>query len=68
LNGVTLAAGGTIQADLDAAMQNIFNHPNVGPFISKQLIQKLVTSNPSADYVTRLRRCSTITAAAYVVI
>ncbi len=54
LNGVTLAAGGAIQADLDAAVQNIFNHPNVGPFISKQLIQKLVTSNPSPDYVTRV--------------
>ena len=54
LNGVTLPAGGTIQADLDAALQNIFNHPNVGPFISKQLIQKLVTSNPSPDYVTRI--------------
>jgi uncharacterized protein (DUF1800 family) len=54
LNGVTLAAGGTIQADMTAALQNIFNHPNVGPFISKQLIQKLVTSNPSPDYVTRV--------------
>lgn len=54
LNGVTTSAGGTAQADLDAAIQNIFNHPNVGPFISKQLIQKLVTSNPSPDYVTRV--------------
>jgi uncharacterized protein (DUF1800 family) len=56
LNGVTVAAGGTIQADLNAAVQNIFNHPNVGPFISKQLIQKLVTSNPSPDYVTRVTK------------
>lgn len=56
LNGVTLAAGGTIQADLDAAVQNISTHPNVGPFISKQLIQKLVTSNPSPDYVTRVTK------------
>jgi uncharacterized protein (DUF1800 family) len=54
LNGTTVAASGTIQADLDAAVQNISNHPNVGPFISKQLIQKLVTSNPSPDYVTRI--------------
>jgi hypothetical protein len=30
LNGVTLPAGGTIQADLDAALQNIFNHPERG--------------------------------------
>jgi uncharacterized protein (DUF1800 family) len=54
LNGVTIPAGGTAQADLDAALANIFNHPNVGPFISKQLIQKLVMSNPSTDYVTRV--------------
>jgi uncharacterized protein (DUF1800 family) len=54
LNDVTLPAGGDIQADLTAALQNIFNHPNVGPFIGKQLIQKLVTSNPSPAYVTRV--------------
>jgi uncharacterized protein (DUF1800 family) len=54
LNGTIVAAGGTAQADLDAAMQSIFNHPNVGPFISSQLIQKLVTSNPSPEYVGRV--------------
>jgi len=54
LNGVVLPPNGDIQADLDSALQNIFNHPNVGPFISQQLIQKLVTSNPSPDYVTRV--------------
>ncbi len=54
LNGVTLPAGGTTQADTTAAVQNIFNHPNVGPFISKQLIQRLVTSNPSPEYVGRV--------------
>ncbi len=54
LNDVTIPAGGTAQADLDAALANIFNHPNVGPFISKQLIQKLVMSNPSPDYVSRI--------------
>jgi uncharacterized protein (DUF1800 family) len=54
LNGTTLPAGGTTQADLTAALQNIFNHPNVGPFISKQLIERLVTSNPSPEYVGRV--------------
>ncbi len=54
LNGVTVPAGGSIQDDLTAALQNVFNHPNVGPFISEQLIQKLVTSNPSLDYVSRM--------------
>ena len=42
------------QADLTIALDNIFNHPNVGPFISKQLIQHLVTSNPSPAYVARV--------------
>ncbi len=42
------------QADMTAALDNIFNHPNVGPFISKQLIQHLVTSNPSGGYVQRV--------------
>jgi uncharacterized protein (DUF1800 family) len=54
LNGVTVPAGGTALNDLTAAMQNIFNHPNVGPFICKQLIQHLVTSNPSPAYVARV--------------
>jgi uncharacterized protein (DUF1800 family) len=54
LNGVTLPGGGTTQSDLTAALQNIFNHPNVGPFIAKQLIQHLVTSNPSPAYVSRI--------------
>lgn len=54
LNGVTLPAGGTAAQDLTAALQNIFNHPNVGPFICSRLIQHLVTSNPSPAYVERV--------------
>jgi uncharacterized protein (DUF1800 family) len=54
LNGVTLPAGGTTPGDLAAALQNVFNHPNAGPFISKQLIERLVTSNPSPEYVGRV--------------
>jgi uncharacterized protein (DUF1800 family) len=54
LNGTTIPAGGDIEADLQAGLQNIFNHPNVGPFFSQQLIQKLVTSNPSPAYVSRV--------------
>jgi uncharacterized protein (DUF1800 family) len=41
-------------ADLKTALDTLFNHPNVGPFISKQLIQRLVTSNPSPAYVQRV--------------
>ena len=51
LNEETLPAGLTAKQDIDAALDNIFNHPNVGPFISRQLIQRLVTSNPSPQYV-----------------
>jgi uncharacterized protein (DUF1800 family) len=54
LNGLTLPANQSAQADLDAAIHNIFTHPNVGPFIGKQLIQHLVTSNPSPAYVGRV--------------
>ena len=54
LNGTTLPAKGNIQSDLTAALQNIFTHPNVAPFISEQLIQKLVTSNPTPAYVARV--------------
>lgn len=44
------------QADMTLALDNIFNHPNVGPFIGKQLIQHLVTSNPSPAYVERVAK------------
>jgi uncharacterized protein (DUF1800 family) len=40
--------------DLNEGLDNIYNHPNVGPFVVKQLIQQLVTSNPSAGYVARV--------------
>lgn len=51
-NGAQNAA--CAQSDMTAALNNISNHQNVGPFISKQLIQHLVTSNPSPAYVARV--------------
>jgi uncharacterized protein (DUF1800 family) len=54
LNGLQLAAGQSTDQDLNAAIDNIAYHPNVAPFISKQLIQHLVTSNPSPAYVQRI--------------
>ncbi len=54
LNGFVLPAGQTAEQDLEAALDNIFNHPNVGPFIGKQLIQHLVGSNPSPSYIARV--------------
>jgi hypothetical protein len=49
-----IPAGQTAEQDLADALDNIFHHPNVGPFISRQLIQRLVTSNPSPAYVARV--------------
>jgi hypothetical protein len=49
--GGTLPAGQTIQQDLDGAIDIIFSHPNVAPFISTRLIRALVTSNPSPAYI-----------------
>jgi len=54
LNGYTVPAGQTPEQDLANGLDNMFNHPNVGPFIGKQLIQHLVTSNPSPGYVSRI--------------
>ena len=54
LGGTTLPAGQTGEQDLADALDNVFNHPNVGPFIALRLIQRLVTSNPSPDYVARV--------------
>jgi uncharacterized protein (DUF1800 family) len=51
-NGAANAA--CAQSDLTAGLDNIFNHSNVGPFVSRQLIQHLVTSNPSPAYVQRI--------------
>ena len=49
-----LPAGQSAEKDLEDALDNIFHHPNVGPYISKQLILRLVTSNPSPAYVARV--------------
>jgi uncharacterized protein (DUF1800 family) len=47
----TAAAG---PASLKVALDTLFNHPNTGPFFAKQMIQRLVTSNPSPAYVARV--------------
>jgi uncharacterized protein (DUF1800 family) len=44
----------TPQQDLDNALDNIFNHPNVGPFVGQLLIKQLVKSNPSPGYISRV--------------
>ena len=54
LKGFVVPAGQTGMEDINDAIDNLFNHPNVAPFIGKQLIQRLVTSNPSPGYVSRV--------------
>jgi len=52
--GTTIPAGTLGPESLQIALDTIFAHPNVGPFIGRQLIQRFVTSNPSPDYVHRV--------------
>jgi uncharacterized protein (DUF1800 family) len=54
LDGSPLPANQSTVKDTNDALDNIFRHPNVGPFIAKQLIQHLVSSNPSPGYVARV--------------
>jgi uncharacterized protein (DUF1800 family) len=54
VSGAIIPAGQTAEQDMQQILDIVFNHPNVPPFISKQLIQKLVTSNPSNAYVERV--------------
>jgi endo-chitodextinase len=54
LDGVVIQPGFGARQDLKLALDNIFNHPNVGPFIGRQLIQRFVTSNPSPAYISRV--------------
>jgi uncharacterized protein (DUF1800 family) len=52
--GTTIAAGTSGDDSLRIALDTIFAHPNVAPFIGRQLILRLVCSNPSPAYVTRV--------------
>ncbi len=54
LNNKVIPANQSAEEDLKEVLDSLFNHPNVGPFISKQLIQRLVTSNPTPEYVARV--------------
>lgn len=54
LSGVDLAAGHSAPQALDAALDSLMSHPNTAPFVGRQLIQHLVSSNPSPAYVQRV--------------
>ncbi|WP_448552371.1 DUF1800 family protein [Thalassotalea montiporae] len=49
--GYTIPANTALQSSIDLALDHIFAHPNLAPFVSKQLIQRLVSSNPTPAYV-----------------
>ncbi len=52
--GATVPANTSGAAAMDTAIDTLFNHPNAGPFFCRQMIQRLVTSNPSTGYVGRV--------------
>ncbi len=52
--GLTIPAGTGADASISQALAHIFAHPNVAPFISRQLIQRFTSSDPSPDYVFRV--------------
>jgi uncharacterized protein (DUF1800 family) len=54
LRGAVIPAGQSAEQDLEDALDNIFSHPNVGPFITRRLIERLTSSNPSPGYVQRV--------------
>ena len=52
--GTTIPAGTSGNDSIRLALDHIMAHPNVGPFVGRQLIQRFTTSNPSPDYVQRV--------------
>ncbi|OAN66510.1 DUF1800 domain-containing protein [Sphingomonas sp. TDK1] len=54
--GVTVPAGASPQASVDAVVDAAFSHPSTPPFVSRHLIVHLVTANPSPAYVGRVAR------------
>ncbi|MGJ8652763.1 MAG: DUF1800 family protein [Opitutaceae bacterium] len=54
VNGVVVPADQLGPEDVEIALDGLFDHPNVGPFIARRLIQRLVTSNPSPAYIGRV--------------
>ena len=56
LNGQTIPGNANGNVDISNALDNLYAHPNVAPFISRLLIQRLVRSNPSKGYLTRVSK------------
>ena len=54
--GKTIPAGTGPEASIEAALDHIFDHPNVAPFLSRQLIQRFTMSSPTPDYIERVAK------------
>lgn len=54
IGGVVLPSGQDGMTDIEQAIDHLFNHPNVGPFLARRLIQRLVKSNPTPAYIERI--------------
>ncbi|ULC60818.1 DUF1800 domain-containing protein [Flaviramulus sp. BrNp1-15] len=54
LNGYTVPSGQSGMKDIEDAIDNLFNHQNIAPFVSLRLIQQMVKSNPSPGYIGRV--------------
>ena len=54
VGGYTIPAGQSGMEDINEALDHLFNHDNVGPFLAYRLIQRLVKSNPSPEYIDRV--------------
>jgi uncharacterized protein (DUF1800 family) len=52
--GTTIPAGTGGEESITIALDTLFNHPNVAPFVSRQLIQRFTTSSPTPDYIERV--------------
>lgn len=56
LNGRIIPEGQTGMKDIKDALDILYNHPNTGPFFAKQLIQRLIKSNPTPGYIERVAK------------
>ncbi len=54
LNGFVVPAGQSGMQDIEMALDHLFNHDNIGPFIARKLIKLLIKSNPTPAYVSRV--------------
>ena len=54
IGNFTIPSGQSGMEDIEMAIDHLFNHPNVGPFLATRMIQRLVKSNPSPQYIERV--------------